>query len=168
MDGPSRTINPVCVQSRRARASKGLGKRPVEFKPYYKTLLSENVGTYCREWPAGEANAEVQMIVDANSKPHDIVIYTDGSVTRDQSGWGFTIKQAGRTAHGDNGAHRATTSSLTIEIEAVTNVVQWLVSQRDAQTTHAIILTDSVNLLQKVESGMGCPDWHTAMHSLRL
>ena len=23
-------------------------------------------------------------------------------------------------------------------------------------------------LLQKVESGMGCPDWHTAMHGLRL
>ena len=33
--------------------------------------------------------------------------------------------------------------------------------------THAVILTDSMNLLQKVESGMGCPDWHTAMHSLR-
>ena len=32
----------------------------------------------------------------------------------------------------------------------------------------AIILTDSMNLLQNVESGMGCPDWHTAMHSLRL
>ena len=23
-------------------------------------------------------------------------------------------------------------------------------------------------LLQKAKSGMGCPDWHTAMHSLRL
>ena len=34
--------------------------------------------------------------------------------------------------------------------------------------THAIILTDSMNLLLKVESGMGCPDWHTAMHSLQL
>ena len=33
---------------------------------------------------------------------------------------------------------------------------------------HAIILTDSMNLLQKVESGMGCSDWHTAMHSLQL
>ena len=29
-------------------------------------------------------------------------------------------------------------------------------------------VTDSMNLLRKVESGMGCPDWHTAMHSLRL
>ena len=30
------------------------------------------------------------------------------------------------------------------------------------------MFTDSMNLLQKVESRMGCPDWHTAMHSLRL
>ena len=28
-------------------------KYSVEFKPYYKTLLSENLGTHCREWPAG-------------------------------------------------------------------------------------------------------------------
>ena len=60
-----------------------------------------------------------------------------------------------------------TTSSLTMEVEAVTHAIQWLASQRDAQITHDI-LTDSMNLLQKVESGMGCPDWHTAMHSLRL
>ena len=68
-------------------------KRPVEFKPYYKTLLSENLGTHCREWPAGKTNVEVQMLVEANSKPHGIVIYTDGSVTRvwlgvhSQAGW---------------------------------------------------------------------------------
>ena len=27
-------------------------KCPVEFKPYYKTLLSENLDIHCREWPA--------------------------------------------------------------------------------------------------------------------
>ena len=66
-------------------------KRPVEFKPYYKTLLPEYLGTHCREWPASDGNAtnaEVHMLVEANSKPQDIVIYTDGSVTRDRSGWG--------------------------------------------------------------------------------
>ena len=137
--------------------------RPVEFKPYNKTLLSENLGTHCREWPAEKTNVEVQMLVRANSKPHDIVIYTDGSVTRDRSGWGFTVKQGGRTVHEDSGAHRVTNSSLTMEEEAVTHAIQWLASQPDAQITHAIILTDSMNLLQKVESEMGCPDWHTAM-----
>ena len=103
-------------------------KRPVEFKPYYKILLSENLGTHCREWPAGKANAEVQMLVEANSKPHDIVIYTDGSVTRDRSGWGFTVKQDGRPVHEDSGAHRVTTSSLTMEVEAITHAIQSLAS----------------------------------------
>ena len=96
------------------------------------------------------------------------MIYTDGSVTRERSGWGFTVKHGGRTAHEDSGAPRVTTSSLTMEVEAVTHAIQWLASHRDAQITHAIILTDSMNLLQKGESGMGCLDWHTAMHSLWL
>ena len=118
-------------------------KRPAEFKSYYKTLLPpENLGTHCREWPAGEASAEVQMLLEANSKPNDIVTYTDGSVTRDQSSWTFTVKQGGRTVHEDSGAQRVTTSSLTIEVEAVTHAIQWLASQSDAQITHAIILTD--------------------------
>ena len=88
----------------------------------------------------------------ANSKPHDIVICTDGSVARDRSGWGFIVKQGGRTVHEDSGAHRVRTSSLTMEVEAVTHAIQWLTSQRDARITHAILLTDSMNLLQKVES----------------
>ena len=58
----------------------------------------------------------------------------------------------------DSGVHRATTYSLTMEVEAVTHAIQWLVSQRDAQITDAIILTDSLNLLQKVKSGMDCAD----------
>ena len=91
--------------------------------------------------------------VEANSKPHDIVIYMDGSITR-----GFTVKQGGRTVHEDSGAHRVNTSSLTMEVEAVTHAIQWLSSQCKAQIMHAIILTDSMNLLQKVECGMGCPD----------
>ena len=123
-------------------------KRSVEFKPYYKTLLSENLGTHCREWQAGKANAEHQMLVEANSK-HDMVIYTDGSFTKDPSDWGFTVKQGGRTVHEDSRSHRVMTSSLTMEIEAVTHAIQWLASQRDAQITHAIILTDSMNLCKR-------------------
>ena len=98
-------------------------KRPVEFKPYYETLLSENLGSHCREWPAEKTNAKVQMLVEAKSKPHDIVIYTDGSVTRDRSGWGFTVKQGQRAEHEDSGAHRVTISSLTMVVEAVTHAI---------------------------------------------
>ena len=106
--------------------------------------------------------------MEANSEPHDIVIYTDGSVTRDRCGWGFIVRQGGRTVHEGSGAHRVTTSSLTMEVEAVTHAIQWLASQRDAQITHIIILTDSMDLLQKVESGMGCPYSQTSKHSLQL
>ena len=98
------------------------------------------------------------MLVEANSKPHDIVTYSDGSVTRDRSGWGIMVKQGGRIVHGHSGAHRVTASNLTMEAEAVTHAIQWLASQRGAQITRAIILTDSMNLTQKLESGMACPD----------
>ena len=67
------------------------GKRTVEFNSYYKTLLLENLGTHCREWPARKANA-YQMLVEANSKRYNIEIYTDGSVTRDRSGRGVTVR----------------------------------------------------------------------------
>ena len=123
--------------------------RPVEFKPCYETLLPKNLGMHCREWPAGKANAEVQTLVEANSKPYDIMIYTDGSVARDRSGWGLTVKQGGRTVYEDGAAHRVRTSSLTMEVEAVTHAIQRLASQRDAQITHSIIPTDSINLLQR-------------------
>ena len=121
-------------------------------------MLSENLDTHCREWPAGKANTQVQMLVETNSKPHDIVIYTNGPLTKDWSGWEFMVKQGERIVHEDSGAHKVTTSSLTMDVEAVTHAIHWLASQHNKQITHAIILTDSMNLLQKVESGMGCPD----------
>ena len=44
MDGPSGTNSPssMYVASELKQAS--------EFKLYYKTLLSENLGTHCQEW----------------------------------------------------------------------------------------------------------------------
>ena len=62
------------------------GKHPVEFKSYYKTVLPVNLGTHCSKLPAGKANADEQInACGSHSKPHDIVIYMDGSVTRDRS-----------------------------------------------------------------------------------
>ena len=112
-------------------------KRPVEFKPFYKILFSENLGTHYCEWPAGKANAQVQMLVQANSKPHDNVIHRDGSFTRDQCGWGFMVKQGGRTVHKDSAAHRVTTSNVTMEVEAVTcNTVASLSAWHTDYTCH--------------------------------
>ena len=64
-------------------------KSPVESKPYNETLLLENPGTYCRKWPARKVSEEVPMLVEDKRKPHDTVMCTDGSVTRDGSGLGI-------------------------------------------------------------------------------
>ena len=76
-------------------------------------------------------------------------MYTDGSVTKDQSGWGF--KQGATTVHEDSAAYTVSTSSFTMEVEAATHVLRWIATRGDSWTTHAIILRDSVSLLQKVE-----------------
>ena len=140
-------------------------KRPLEFKLCYETAAKKTRHTH--PWMASRKNSEIHMLVEANSKPHDLVIFTDGSVTSGRSDWGFTVKQ-GEGPYTKTVMQAVTTSVLTMEAEAVTHSIQWLASQRETHITHAISLTDSMNLLQKVASGMGCPDWHTAMHCLRL
>ena len=71
-------------------------------------------------------------------------MYTDGSVTKDQSGWGFIDKQGATTIHEDNAANKVSTFSLTMEVEAVTHALRRIASRGDNQTTYAIILTDSM------------------------
>ena len=51
-----------------------------------------------------------------------------------------------------------------MEVETVTHALRWIASRGDSQTTHAIILTHSMSLLQKVKSGIGSPHWNVSMH----
>ena len=55
-----------------------------------------------------------------------------------------------------------------MELEAVTHDLRWIASRGDIQTTHAILLTDSTSLLQKMKSGMGSPDWNVPMVDIHL
>ena len=67
----------------------------------YETLLPANLEKQCREWPAGKTVWEIKLFIQENSKPQDIV-YTDGSVTKDQSRRGFTVKQGATNIHEDS------------------------------------------------------------------
>ena len=78
------------------------------------------MGKHCREWPAGKTESEVKLLIQENSEPQDLIVYTDGSFTIDQSGWGFTVKQGATTIHEDSAAYTVSTSSLTMEVEVVT------------------------------------------------
>ena len=80
-------------------------------------------------------------------------MYTDGSVTKDQSGWGFPVKQGATTIDEESAANTVSAFSVTMEVvEAVTHALRWTASRGDSRTTLAIILTDSMSLLQKVKS----------------
>ena len=72
----------------------------------------------------GETESKIKLLTQENSKPQDLIVYTDGSsVTKDQSGWGFTVKQGAPTIPEDSAAYTVSTSSLTMEVEAVTHAV---------------------------------------------
>ena len=66
MDGPSRTIKLAGVLSRRAQASKGLGKMSSRVQALLQVSAVKKLGMHCCEWPAGKVNAEVQNCL---SKP---------------------------------------------------------------------------------------------------
>ena len=55
-----------------------------------------------------------------------------------------------------------------MEVEAVTHALLWFASRGDSQTIHAIILTDSMSLLQKMKSGMGSPDWNVSVVDIHV
>ena len=84
-----------------------------------------------------------QASIQETSKPQDLIVCTDGSVTKAQSMWGFSVKQGATTIHEDSAAYTVSTCSLTMKVGAVTHALRWIAPRGDSQTTHAIILTDS-------------------------
>jgi ribonuclease HI len=55
-----------------------------------------------------------------------------------------------------SGAYETTTSSMRMEIEAVTAAIAWLVER---STSHAVIVTDSQSMLRKIEKDMLRKEW---------
>ena len=62
---------------------------------------------------------------------------------------GASLSSNARLPSMKTAAYTISTSSLTMEVEAVTHAIRRIASTGDNQTTHAIILTDSMSLLQK-------------------
>ena len=115
----------VC-QLTELKQTKEWERYPNRFRRLYETLLPENLGKRCREWPAGKTESEIKLLIQENSKPQDLIAYTDGSVTKDQSGWGLTVKPGATTIHEDSAAYTVSTSSLTREVDAVTHALRWI------------------------------------------
>ena len=67
-------------------------------------------------------------------------MYSDGTVTKDQSGWGFTVKQGATINCEDGAAYTVSTPSLTTEVQTVTHAIH---------RQHMPYLTGLMPLLQK-------------------
>ena len=119
MDGPNKTVHPACMRPNRAQAINVLGKT----SSWSQALLWDSAAREPRNalpWMASwKSQAEVPMLITANSNPHGIVIYMDSSVTRDWSGQGFKVKQ-GKGLYMKTVVPTVATSSLTMEAESHT------------------------------------------------
>ena len=71
----------------------------------------------------------------------DLTVYTDGSVAKDHSGWGFTFKQGVTIIHKDSAVCTGSTSGLTMGVEVAAHVLRWIARTGDSQNTHAITPT---------------------------
>ena len=71
-----------------------------------------------------------------------------GGVDGEWRGEKLTI-QDGTAIHEDRAAYAISTSSLTMEVESVTHALRLISLRDDSQTTHAIILADSMSLHKK-------------------
>ena len=113
------------------------------------TGVQATLGRECREWPEGAANAEVESIIEENSKPRDTIVFTDGSVQRGKkSGWAYTARIDGKTVSENAGATLTTTSSMCMEVKAITEALDWI--SRGGLHNNVIFVTDAMSTLQKV------------------
>ena len=130
------------------------------------TKVVSTLGRECREWPEGATNAEILTLVEEHSRPGVVVIFTDGSVIRGvKSGWGYSARVDGRVVAEDSGAFTQTTSSMCMEVRAITEALQWL---SDSGHAHSIFVTDSMSTLELVRQGKHYADWNAIIQASQL
>ena len=83
------------------------------------------------------------------AKAQCCVVYSDGLVIKDQLEWSITVKQGATTVHEDSASYSVSTSSLAMKVKTGAFFLCWTASRGDSRTTHAIMLTESLSLLQK-------------------
>ena len=123
LDGASRGLNTASMPADRGQAIQGVETVPKPILVSLQDTPATKLGKALLRWPAGKTESEIKLLIQENSKPQDLIVYTDGSLTKDQSGWSFTVKQGVTTVHEDSAAYMVSTSSLTREVEAVTHTL---------------------------------------------
>ena len=128
---------------------------PVDFQAFFKVIITLDRSSKNNTPVALEA--EVQALVEDTFQGNDIVIYTDGSVIRHvRSSWAYTARSGGRVVQEESGAFAVTTSSMTMEIMAVSRALAWMETQI---ANHVCILSDSMSMISRVRTGWVRGQW---------
>ena len=148
----------------RAQANQGVGKEPKRIPASLRDIPARKLGKALSRTANRQNGVRDQAShsrKQQTARPHSA--HCVHSVTKDQLGWGFTVKQGATIIHEDSAVYTVSTSSLTMEMEAVTGALCWTVGPHIT-----VLLTDSMSLLQKVKNGMGSPDWNMSMIGTHL
>ena len=121
------------------------------------TTVISTLGRECREWAPGAAHAEVETLIEENSRVGDLIVFTDGSVTRNKkSGWAFSARLNGKVIAENSSATDLTLSSMATEVNAITLALTWIAEQ---PYERLVIVTDSLSTLEKVRRKSLHADW---------
>ena len=121
------------------------------------TTVISTLGRECREWAPGAAHAEVETLIEENSRVGDLIVFTDGSVTRNKkSGWAYSARLNGKVIAENSSATDLTLSSMATEVNAITLALTWIAEQ---PYERLVIVTDSLSTLEKVRRKSLHADW---------
>ena len=158
------TISSVC-SLKSIRVEREWIMIPMDTKVQSNIIIT--MGRECRERASIAVNADIHELIQTNTKPEDVIIFTDGSVMKEinKSGWGFSARVEGKVVMERSEAYNITTSSMRMEEIAVTAALQWVSS-----TMHKgmAIVMDSQSILRKIQSGWMKPEWLEAINKSRL
>ena len=76
------TIREVCILENIRRGEEWI-RIPAELSCLSKVIIT--LSRECRNWPTGAMEVEIRQLIQDNACLGDVIIYTDGSVSRGKS-----------------------------------------------------------------------------------
>ena len=142
----------------RAQATQGVGKVPKPIPASLWDTPARKLGKALSKMASRQNRVRDQAshsIKQQTARPH--TVYADGSVTRP-----VRVEFHCQTRCEYHSWRQCSLYGLNFQLDngggSSHHALRWIASRGDSQTVQSIILTDSMNLLQKVKSGMGSPD----------
>ena len=95
-----------------------------------------------------------------------VLVYTDGAVQKNGSGWGYQAVYGQNVIHEGYGGYNHRKNSLEMEAEAVWHVLSWLVRNRTGFFKSVMILMDCKNITDKINKQLVRQEWSDLLNEL--